>query len=133
MKALLVVTAFVGLFALGGVSHAADMSSPGIFGVATQDLAECVVLNGGTKSLNVTVKIINFFGVTERTYNCGGPLAPGQFCATSTPTTLGFAPYACVASAPSVASLRGALAIHEQVPDGFGSFYLRTVRSAPLR
>ena len=116
------------------MSEAADISSPGIFGVATQDWAECVVLlNGGSTPLNVTVKIINFFGVTAKTYNCGGPLDGGEFCATGTPTDLGFAPYACVATAGSVGHLRGALTLSEQVPDGGGGSYLRAVRSAPLR
>jgi hypothetical protein len=133
MRTLVVVTAFVALLALGGVSEAAQISSPAIFGVATQEFAECVVLNGGNTPLNVTVKIINFYGVTARTYSCGGALGAGQFCSISAPTNLGYAPWACVATAGSVTNLRGALTIHEELPDGWGSYYLRSVRSAPLR
>ena len=132
MKTLVVATTLVAVMALCGASHAADISSPGIFGVATQARAECIVLNGGNAPVNVTVKIINFFGVTEATTLCDGLLGPGQFCSISTPTNLGFAPYACVASG-STTNLRGALVLAEQLPDGFGSTYLRSVRSAPLR
>ncbi len=132
MRILVVLAACAGVLALAGSAHAAQIASPTTFGAFTQDRAECVVLNGGTAALAVTVKILNESGGTVKTSTCGGSLPEGEFCSVSTAIDFGVG-YACIATAPSTASLRGALVISEQLPDGFGSTYFLRIRSAPLR
>jgi hypothetical protein len=90
-----------------------------------------VVLNGGTTTLTVTVKILDESGGVVRTSNCGS-IAPNDFCSVASGISFGVA-YACIATAGSVANLRGAMVIEESVPDGFGGSYERPFRSAPLR
>jgi hypothetical protein len=132
MRALVISVAAAGVLALGGVSSAAQISSPMIFFGGGQEKAHCVVLNGGDTPVAVTLTIINQFAGTEATESCDGPLGPGQFCAHRTAIDHPGA-YACIASAGSVTKLRGALAIEEEAIDQFGGAYLRPVRSAPLR
>ena len=55
MRTFIVITACAAVLALTGVSRAAEISSPGIFGVDFQTRAECVVLNHGTTPVAVTV------------------------------------------------------------------------------
>ncbi len=79
----------------------------------------------------MTVKIIDEAGATKATSTCDGPLGAGEFC--SLDIALGFVgAFSCTATASSVANLRGALALEEQVVDSFGLFQLHVVRAAPL-
>ena len=78
MRTLIVATAFATVLALSGVSQAAQISTPAIFGTHNQDMAHCLVVNGGTSPLDVTLKLINEYGGTEATYNCHGPLDRGS-------------------------------------------------------
>jgi hypothetical protein len=130
MKAIIALAACAGVLGLVGVSDAAQISSPAIFGAYTQTTAHCIVVNGGTSTLTVTVKILNESGgvVTSVT----DPLPPGEFGPLSAHISFGVA-YACTATAGSVANLRGALSIEETVSDGFGGSYQRPIRSAPLQ
>src|SRR5262247_2449931 len=132
VRALVGLTACLLALAQSNVGHAAEIASAAIFGSDYQSQAECVVLNGGTGSLNVTVKILIESGEARKTYNCGGPVDAGEFCAATAVIARGKA-YACVATAASVAALRGALVIQELTPDGSGGFYWRAIRSSPLR
>src|SRR5262245_40195652 len=133
MKALVAATACAGVLALSSWSQAAQMSSPTIFGSGTQDRADCVVLNGGTTALAVTVTLLSEYGVTVGTSTCDEPVGAGQFCALSRPIDSAGA-YACIVTAPSVTNLRGALVLGEEVYDPiFGFTILRAIRSAPLR
>lgn len=138
MRTFIAATALATVLALTGASQAAEISSPGIFGVVFQFMAECVVYNAGKTPLQVTVKIVGHNGSSLETYNCGGPLGAGQFCAVNAgwgdglPLDDGI-PVACVATAPSVANLRGTMVIQERVPDDFGGFSLQGMRSTPLR
>jgi hypothetical protein len=138
MKTLVIVAVCVAVLGLAGVSLAAEISSPGMFGVVFQYWAECVVFNGGKTPLAVTVKIVSHGGGPLETYGCDGPVGPGQFCAVGAGWSDGLAlddgfPVSCSATAPSVANLRGAFVIHERVNDGFGGLRLLPMRSAPLR
>ena len=64
MRTLIVATACASVLAFSGLSQAAQISSPTIFGTASEDRAECAVLNNGTSPLAVTVKIIDDFAQT---------------------------------------------------------------------
>jgi hypothetical protein len=132
MRTLVVTMACAAVLALSGASQAAQIASPTIFGTGTQDKAHCVVLNGGTTPLTVTLKILNEFGGTEATDNCGGPLGAGQFCARRIAIDNAGA-YACIATTRSTANLRGALALEEELPNPSGGTFLRPIRSAPMR
>ena len=132
MRTLIVTLACAAVLALSGVSQAAQIASPPIFGTGDQDFAHCVVLNGGTTPLKVTLKILNEFGGTEATDNCGGPLGAGQFCARRIAIDNAGA-YACIATAGSTTNLRGALTLEEEQPSPSGGDFLRPIRSAPLR
>ena len=133
MHTYLVATAVAAMVALGGVAHAAQIASPVIFGSVAQDKAHCVILNGGTTPLTVTLKILNEYGGTEATETCGGPLGAGQFCARRIAIDNAGA-YACSVTAGSVTNLRGALVFEEELLDPvWGSTFRRPIRSAPLR
>jgi hypothetical protein len=132
MRTLVVTMACAAVLALSGMSQAAQIASPPIFGSGDQDFAHCIVLNGGTKPLTVTLKILNEFGGTEVTDGCGGPLGAGQFCARRIAINNADA-YACIATAGSTANLRGALTLEEEQPDPSGGEFLRPIRSEPMR
>jgi hypothetical protein len=132
MRTLVVTMACAAVLVLSGMSQAAQIASPPIFGTGDQDFAHCIVLNGGMTPLAVAVKIINEFGGTEATYNCSGPLGAGQFCALRRAIDNAGA-YACVATAGSTANLRGALTLEEEQPDPSGGEFLRPIRSEPMR
>ena len=133
MKTLVAATACAGVLVLSSWSQAAQMASPTIFGSGTQDRADCVVLNGGTTTLAVTVKLLDEYSNTVATSTCSEPLGAGQFCALSRPIDPAGA-YACIVTAASVTNLRAALVIEEEVNDPiFGFTILRAIRSAPLR
>jgi hypothetical protein len=131
MKILIVATA-AAVFALGSAAYAAQqIASPIIFGNHFQELAECVVLNAGSKPLAVGVKIINDAGDTVATGSCGGPLGAAEFC--SLTTAIDFQnSFACVATAPSTANLRGTLILDQKVFDDFLVPNLHPIRAATL-
>jgi hypothetical protein len=131
MRPIIALIACGCILGMAGLSGAAQISSPTIFGSGTQTAAECVVVNGGTSNLAVTVEILDKSGVVLRSSNCDGSLAPGQFCSAGGIINAVLA--ACIATAASVTNLRGALTIEEPAPDGFGGTYPSPVRSAPLR
>ena len=131
MRTLSVLAIFAAVLVLTPLAHAAQISSPSIFGSLEQDRAECVIYNAGVGNLTVTITILTESGATQSLRNCGA-VAPGQFCARSTAIASGVA-YSCIATAGSVGNLRGALVIQQQVPDGFGGTYTFGYRSAPLR
>ena len=131
MRTLTVLATFAMVLTLTPLVHAAQISSPAIFGSLDQDRAECVIYNGGTGNLSVTIKILTESGTTQAERNCG-PVSAGGFCARSVAIDFGVA-YACIATAGAIANLRGALVIQQQVPDGFGGTYTFGIRSAPLR
>jgi hypothetical protein len=138
MKTLVVAVACAGVLALSGVARAAQISSPGIFGIEFQSLAECVVFNGGATPLAVKVQILSRSGSAMRTEHCDGSLGPGQFCVAVAGTSQGLPigdgfPVSCIATAASTANLRGALTIHDRVVNEWGTLDFRPVRSAPLQ
>jgi len=98
MKTIIALGACAAVLAPAGVSDAAQISSPAIFGAFTQNTAHCVVVNSGTTTFTVTVKILNESGgvVTSVT----DPLAPGEFGPVSANVSSGVA-YACTATAGS--------------------------------
>ena len=131
MRILMFLAACAIVLALSGPSEAAQISSPAIFGAHAQDRAECVILNSGTANLTVTIKILTEAGGTLQSRACG-PVPPNGFCTTSVAIPNGVA-HACIATAGSIARLRGTLVIQEGLDDGFGSTYFRAIRSAPLK
>jgi hypothetical protein len=133
MRTLIAAIACAAMLVWSGVSQAAQLASPTIYGTADQFLAECAIINGGTHSQAVTVKIISEFGETIGPESCGGPtLAAGDACSISLIID-NLTAYACVASAGSVANLRGGLVFHRHVVDGSGILVLHPIRFAPLR
>ena len=132
MRAFIIALAGAGVLALSGVSPAAQISSPMVFGNVSQDRAECVVVNGGTAPLTVTLKIVDEAGATKVTSNCDGSIPAGDFCDLIMP--VGFVgAFSCTATAPSVTNLRGALVLEDKVLDSFGLFQFRAIRSEQLR
>jgi hypothetical protein len=131
MKALFAATAFAALLGLAGVSDAAQIITPNVTAAATSDRAECIVVNAGVTPVTVTVKLLNETGYTEASYNCGGPLGPGQFCALNRPAA-GIVGYHCAATASSIAKLRGSIVILEEQLDSYGLIRARAIRSAPM-
>ena len=135
MRTLIVAMACAGVLALSGVSQAAQIASPTIYGTFDQVMAECSVVNGGpTPLLGVTVKIVSEFGETIGPKNCGSnkTLGAGEFCSLITQIDNSTA-YACVATAGSLANFRGGLAVHKQVQDDLGILVFHPIRFAPLR
>jgi hypothetical protein len=135
MRTLIVVVACAGVLALSGVSQAAQIASPTIYGAFDQVLAECAIVNGGPTPLPaVTIKIVSEFGETIGPMNCctNKTLGAGEFCSLVTQIDNSTA-YACVATAGSLANFRGGLAFHEQVQDNSGILVFHPIRFAPLR
>ncbi len=133
MRTLIVVMACAGLLALSGVSPAAQISSPTIYGTFDQVIAECAVFNSGTAAHAVTVKLVSEFGETIGPINCGGKaLGAGEFCSLRTLIDNSTA-YACVATSGSIATLSGGLVFHRHVLDDAGVLVLHPIRFAPLR
>jgi hypothetical protein len=128
MRLLIVVIACLTAVGPAGFAHAAQIASPAIFGSHDQDVAQCVVINGGTDPINVTVRILNESGGAVDTEVCN-QLPPFGFCsAAALNIPIGVA-FACTATAGSVLKLRGTLTIQENVTDSSP----RPIRSAPLR
>jgi hypothetical protein len=128
----LILGAAAAVLAFGGTAHAAQLASPIIFGNHFQEVAECVVLNAGTRPLAVAVKIVNDAGDTVTTGRCDGSLGAGEFC--SLTAAIDFRnSFACVATAPSTASLRGTLILEQKVLDDFFVANLHPIRSAALQ
>jgi hypothetical protein len=135
MRTLIVAVACAGVLALGGVSQAAQIASPTIYGTFEQVLAECSVVNGGPAPLaSVTIKLVSEFGVTIDTMNCGSnkTLGIGEFCSLRTLIDNSTA-YSCVATAAALANFRGGLVFHKHFLNPGGSLTLHPIRFAPLR
>jgi len=132
MRTLIIIAACAGLLALSGVSDAAQMASPSIFGSIEQFKAECSIVNAGTSPQAVTIRIYDDFGTLFGTSTCDGTVPPGGFCALTVSIENAEA-YACVATAGATGNLRGSLVLHRRLLDSFGLFYFDPVRSAPLR
>jgi len=132
MKTLIVAMAGAALLGSGGPSEAAQISSPMIFGNVPQAEAECVVVNGGTSPIQVTLAIVDELGAVKTMTTCGGPVPAGDFCTLSMPIPF-IGPFACTATAGSTANLRGALVLEDKVLDSFGLFQFRAFRSEPLQ
>ena len=135
MRTLIVAMACFSVLALSGVSQAAQIASPTIYGTFDQVLAECSVVNGGPAPLaSVTIKIVSEFGETIGPMNCGSnkTLGVGEFCSLRTLIDNSTA-YACVATAASLANFRGGLVFHKEVVDPSGILVFHPIRFAPLR
>ena len=135
MRTLIVVVACAGVLALSGVSQAAQIASPTIYGTFDQVIAECAVVNGGPTPLTlVTIKIVSEFGETIGPMNCGTnkTLGVGEFCSLRTLIDNSTA-YACVATAAALANFRGGLVFHKHFLNESGSLTLHPIRFAPLR
>src|SRR6185295_8864523 len=130
MRTLIVAMACAGVLALSGVSQAAQIASPTIYGSFDQVLAECSVVNGGPTPLaSVTIKIVSEFGETIGPMNCGSnkTLGIGEFCSLRTLIDNTTA-YACVATAGSITNLRGGLVFHKHFLNPGGSLTLHPIR-----
>jgi hypothetical protein len=78
------------------------------------------------------VKIVNDAGDTVTTRSCGGSLGAAEFC--SVATVIDFQnSFACVATAPSTANLRGTLILDQKVFDDFSVPNLHPIRAAGLQ
>ena len=132
MKTLIVTAAFASVLALSGLAHAAQISSPLIFGGHFQELAECVVLNAGTRPVTVTsVKIVDDNGQTRSSQTCAGPLAAGEFCQIVAHIDFNNS-FGCVVTAPSTTSLRASVVLDQFAFDDFFVKNVRPMTSAPL-
>jgi len=132
MRTLIITLACAAVLALSGVSQAAQIASPILYGNEDQVFAQCIVVNSGTTPLTVTLKILDSFGLTVATDNCDGSLDAEEFCTRALAIDNQTA-YACIATAGSVATLRGTLVLEEKVPNpSTGGTFRRPIRSAPL-
>jgi hypothetical protein len=132
MKPLIVGMAGAAVLAFGGAAHAAQISSPMVFGNVSQAEAECVVVNGGATPISVTVAIVDELGAVKTMSTCGGPVPAGDFCALSMPIPF-IGAFACTATASSTRNLRGAFVLEDKVLDSFGLFRFRAIRSESLQ
>lgn len=129
----LVVAATVAILGFATAAHAAQqIASPIIFGDHFQELAECVVLNAGTKPTTIAVKIVDDAGDTVASGTCDGSLGAGEFCSITADIDFRHS-FACVATAPSTRSLRGTLILDDKVLDDFFVENLHPVRAATLQ
>ena len=130
MRKLVALSACIAVFGFAGVADAAQIASPAIFGAHTQTGALCIVYNGGTTALTVTLRILNESGGVEKSEI--GTLGPGQFGSIFTGIAFGVA-YACSATASQVSTLRATMIIVEHYIEPGGGGANRSIRSAPLR
>lgn len=132
MKTLIVAAAAAAL-SLGTAAHAAQqIASPVVFGNHFQEVAECVILNAGTRPATLSVKIVDDAGTTVGSGTCGGSLEPGGFCTVT--ANIDFRnSFACVATAASTRTLRGTLFLHQKVLDDFFVANLHPIRAASLQ
>jgi hypothetical protein len=121
------------IFAFSGVAQAARLTSPAIFGSHTQRFAICNVFNNGTEPLDITVTILGESGEVLKSEFVDNML-PGEIVPVTKDIALRFGvAHTCTVEAASIANLRAALVILEQVQGAGGSVFLRATRSVPLR
>jgi hypothetical protein len=126
MRAAVALSALACIAAFTGTADAAQIASPAIYGSAAQTLAFCIIYNGGTTSVTVTVKLLDESGdaLTNVNNGCAGKLAAGEFCSVSKGVSHNVA-FACTATAGSVTNLRGTMTLQDNNDN--------TIRTAPLR
>lgn len=123
MKTLAVLTAF--MFEFAGACHAAQIASPAIYADGTQNVALCVVYNGGSTTQTVQLRLFDEAGTVLTGVNGGcGTLPAGQFCDIAAVGISNDEAYACTATAGNVTNLHGSIILQSS------DFSLR---SAPLR
>ena len=115
------------LFGFANMCHAGQIASSTIYAGFSQNIAFCIVYNGGSTTQTVNVRLFDEAGnvLTGVSPTCGAPLGPGQYCSIAKIGISNDNAYACAASAGSASSLRGSLILQ----DGARV----SLRSAPLR
>lgn len=125
MKALAILG--VGVLGFAGMCHAGQIASPALYASFAQQVALCIIYNGGSTAQTVSAQLFDETGapLTGVHTSCGGPLAAGEFCSIAKIGISNDSAYACSATAASVAHLRGSIILQ----DGSDT----SLRSAPLR
>ena len=97
MKTL--VASAVGLFGFAGICHAGQIASPAIYAGFSQNVAFCVIYNGGSTTQSVNVRLFDEAGnvLTGVNTSCGAPLGPGQYCSIAKIGISNDNAYACAA------------------------------------
>ena len=97
-----------------------------------QELAECIVLNAGTKPVVVSsVKIVDDTGQTRSSETCSGSLGAGEFCQIVAHIDFNNS-FACIVTAPATTTLRASIVLDEFAFDAFFVKNVRPMTSAPL-
>jgi hypothetical protein len=125
MKALVALT--VCMFGFAGMCHAGQIASPAVYAAFTQNVALCVIYNGGSTAQTVHVQLFDEVGtvLTGVNTSCGGPLSSGEFCSIAKIGISNDNAYSCAATAGSVTHLRGSIILQDNSDT--------SLRSAPLR
>jgi hypothetical protein len=125
MKTL--VSLAVCMFGFAGMCHAGQIASPAIYAAFSQDVALCVIYNGGSTTQTVHVQLFDEAGtvLTGVNTSCGSPLPSGQFCSIAKIGISNDNAYACAVTASSVTPLRGSIILQDSTDT--------SLRSAPLR
>jgi hypothetical protein len=123
MKTLAVLTAC--MFGFAGACHAAQIASPAIYADGTQNVAFCVVYNGGSTTQTVQLKLFDEAGNVLTGVNGGCVTLPaGQFCDIAAVGISNDEAYACTVTAGNVTNLHGSIILQSSDT---------SLRSAPLR
>src|SRR6187401_2849952 len=103
------------LFGFAGMCHAGQIASPAIYAGFAQNVAFCIVYNGGSTAQTVNVRLFDEAGnaLTGVNTSCGAPLGPGQYCSIAKIGISNDNAYACTASAGSASPLRGTMILQD--------------------
>jgi hypothetical protein len=123
MKTLAALTAC--MFGFAGACHAAQIASSAIYADGTQNVAFCVVYNGGSTTQTVQLKLFDEAGNVLTGVNGGCvTILAGQFCDIAAVGISNDEAYACTVTAGNVTNLHGSIILQSSDT---------SLRSAPLR
>ena len=118
VKASIIMTAVVGVLALGGVAYAGKtIASPSIFAGTTQNGALCLIGNDGTTPIGVDVHIYDESGNTLNSSTACTSVDPNFICTVFVNVGFGQAYSCAVTAAGSTKHLRASFVlIHSGAP-----------------
>jgi len=128
MKTLVALAACI--FGFAGVCHAAQIASPAIYAAFSQNVALCIVYNGGSTPQTVQVQLFDEAGTVLTGVNGScefpTPIPAGSFCSIAKIGISNNNAYACAAKAHNVTNLHGSIILQDHSTN-------TSLRSAPLR
>jgi hypothetical protein len=124
-----VVALAASMFGFAGMCQAAQIASPAIFASVSQNVANCVVYNGGSTTQTVQIQLFDEAGnvLTGVNGTCGGPipLPAGQFCNIAKVGISHDKAYACAVTSGNVTNLHGSIILQDNGDTSLRSAELR--------